>query len=352
MRIAVAVSGGVDSLYALASLKEAGHEVIALHGRFIPPDAGKIDPVPGLRALCDKLGVPLHVTATEERFAGEVIAPFVADYLAGKTPNPCARCNMRVKFGLLSDAARELGAQRLATGHYAVAGADARYGFALQCAANASRDQSYFLALVPRERLEQAIFPAGSLPTKEELRRRVAEMGLSPPLSRESREICFVPGDDYKAFIRAHARTLPESGPMRLRSGRILGRHEGLWRYTEGQRQGLGIAWSEPLYVLEKDASDNALVLGGAAELRTTVCRAGNVNFLVPPACWPKELSVRTRYRQQAAAAEVEVDADMLHIRFHTPQGPSAPGQLAVVYDGEGRVLAGAVIERAGAVEF
>jgi tRNA-specific 2-thiouridylase len=284
----------------------------------------------------------------EERFAEEVVAPFVAGYLAGKTPNPCARCNARVKFGLLLDMARELGAERLATGHYAVAGEDARYGFALQNAADARRDQSYFLALVPRKRLEQAIFPAGKLPAKDELRRRVAGMGLAPPLSRESREICFVPGDDYKTFVRVRARELPKPGPMRLRDGRTLGRHEGLWRYTEGQRKGLGIAWSEPLYVLEKDAPGNALVLGGAAELRTEDCSAGGVNFLVPPACWPEELFVRMRYRQEAVAAEVEVDGDRLHVRFHSPQGVSAPGQLAVVYDREGRVLAGAVIERAG----
>ena len=341
MKIAVAVSGGVDSLYALSALKTAGHELIALHGRFISPHR---DPLPGLREQCARLEIPLHVAELREQFLQRVIEPFVSAYAEGETPNPCAHCNSAVKFGLLLDMAQEAGAERLATGHYAALEKHPVYGFALRRAADLGRDQSYFLSLVPKERLALGVFPLAKL-MKSDVAGHFAGQGLEAPLPEESREICFVPGDDYRAFLEKYAERLPGPGSVCLRDGRVVGRHEGLWRYTEGQRRGLGIAWSEALYVLEKERAGNRLVVGTAEELRIHACRAGRINVFAPAAQWPERVFVRTRYKQEARAAAVTLEGEGMRVRFHEPQTACAPGQLACVYDGDGWVLAAGIIQ-------
>ncbi|MCL2123292.1 MAG: tRNA 2-thiouridine(34) synthase MnmA, partial [Desulfovibrionaceae bacterium] len=167
--------------------------------------------------------------------------------------------------------------------------------------------------------------------------------GLEAPLPEESREICFVPGD-YRAFLEEHVEQLPGCGSMCLRDGRVVGRHEGLWRYTEGQRRGLGLAWSEALYVLEKDCVRNSLVLGTAAELRVHACRARRLNVFVPPEQWPERVFVRIRHKQEARAADVAIAGDGMDVRFHEPQTACAPGQIACVYDEDGWVLSAGII--------
>jgi tRNA-specific 2-thiouridylase len=343
MKIAVAVSGGADSLYALSALKAAGHELLALHGHFVSP---RQDPLPGLREQCARLAVPLHVADLEEAFGQVVIKPFVAAYAEGQTPNPCVHCNSAIKFGLLLDAAAELGAQRLATGHYAGFAEHPVYGPALRCAADSGRDQSYFLALVPKERLARALFPLSDT-MHNAIRDELAGQGLEAPLPGESREICFVPDDDYRAFLARYAGQLPGPGPMCLRNGRVVGRHKGLWRYTEGQRRGLGLAWSEALYVLEKDCVRNNLVVGSAVELRVHACRTARPNLFVPVAQWPERVFVRIRYRQTAQAADVMPTDDEMELRFHEQQTVCSPGQLACVYDGDGWVLSAGIIKTA-----
>jgi len=340
MKIAVAVSGGADSLYALSILRTAGHDLLALHGRFISP---RWDPVPDLREQCARLEIPLHVADLRAQFSHGVIDPFVAAYAAGQTPNPCAHCNKVMKFGMLLDIAGELGAERLATGHYAVFGEHPVYGATLRRAADFHRDQSYFLALAPKERLARAVFPLADA-VKSRIPEKLAEQGLAAPLPEESREICFVPDDGYRAFLAGYAEQLPGSGSMCLRDGRVVGRHEGLWRYTEGQRRGLGLAWSEALYVLEKDCVRNRLVVGTAAELRVHACRTGRPNVIVPAEQWPDRVFVRTRYKQAALAADVTIAGGGMDIRFHEPQTACAPGQLACVYDGDGWVLSAGLI--------
>ena len=340
MKIAVAVSGGADSLYALSALKAAGHELLALHGRFVSP---RQDPLPGLREQCALLKIPLHVAVLQEQFRQHVIDPFVAAYAAGQTPNPCAQCNRLMKFGVLLDIAEELGAERLATGHYAVFAEHPAYGFTLRRAADCRRDQSYFLALVPKERLARAVFPLADA-VKGLIPGKLAGQGLAAPLSKESREICFVPDDDYRAFLEEYAEQLPGCGPMCLRDDRVVGRHEGLWRYTEGQRRGLGLAWSEALYVLEKDCVRNKLVLGTAAELRIRACSADRLNVFVPAEQWPERVFVRTRYSQVPQAADVTTTGDGMDVRFHEPQTACAPGQLACVCDEDGWVLSAGII--------
>ena len=358
MITAVAVSGGTDSLYALASLVRASsrpdRDVIALHARFkdISPEK---DPVPALSARCHELGVTLHVLDLRVPFASLIIRPFAEAYVTGKTPNPCVLCNARVKFGLLFDEARKLGAERLATGHYVRMVDHPRYGLALRQGVDDTKDQSYFLALTPLDRLRNAVFPLGTM-LKRDVRSTLAEWGLEVPLPQDSQEICFVPDDDYRAFLKSTGIRLPAGGPMVLADGHVVGRHEGLWQYTEGQRRGLGVAWTEPLYVIGKERSRNALLLGTRDELLLTTCVAGDLNFLVPPEAWPHEVQVRVRYRQKAVPADIHLvgveqedraSARML-IRFHTPQLPYAPGQLAAVFDVAGHVLAGGIIRKDG----
>lgn len=349
--IAVAVSGGVDSLYAVYErVREHGPEqVLALHARLlsVPPER---DPVPGLHANCEKLGVPLLVVEAKKAFADAVIAPFAVSYAAGHTPNPCSLCNARIKFGLLLETALAEGADRFATGHYARLENHEVYGICLAAAADSAKDQSYFLALVPRDRLDRLCFPLADR-CKADVRAELAEAGLQIPLPVESQEICFVPGDDYRAFLHGRGVELSGAGPVVLlgtSDTKVLGTHQGLWRYTEGQRRGLGIAYSEPLYVVGKDLATNTLLVGPVGELETATCTVENVNLLVPLALWPKDLLVRTRYRQRAVPATVQVQEQnaTLYITFHTPQGRAAPGQLGVVYDTEGHVLAGGIISK------
>ena len=434
--VAVAVSGGVDSLCALVLLQQAGYRVLALHGLFLPE--AELAPPPGLEEACACLGVPLHVADLRPVFQREVLAPFAAAYAEGRTPNPCALCNRAVKFGALLDAARELGAHKLATGHYArlvsapeeeavqavgvaavgvaavgvareiecaqeagatqenaqaqaieaagVTGqaqtieaargaggtqaccAGSRHLPLLAAAQDTDKDQSYFLSLVPRARLAQACFPLAGQ-DKARTREIVAQAGLKVPVPHESQDICFAPAvgashaqntgggssaEAYRPFLERHWQAAaiipPGPGPVFLCSAdgtqREIARHKGLWRYTEGQRKGLGIAHSEPLYVLAKDGSANALMVGPRALLGVSRCTTAVANVFLAPGYWPEETLVRLRHRQKPAPAKVSLNAHgFLEIEFATPQFPSAPGQVAAVYDASGRVLAAGVVE-------
>lgn len=356
MNIAVAISGGVDSLFALLALREQGHQVSALHARFLSSPCAGADPAPGLSALCARLGVPLRVVDLSAPFAQLVVQPFFQEHCLARTPNPCAVCNRTMKFGRLLDEALNPSdggpaADALATGHYVALQDHPVYGRCLRAGADGGKDQSYFLALTPLERLRRCVFPLGG-EHKTAIRAWLAERGEEPPLPRESQEICFVPHDDHRAWLLDHAartgNALPGPGPVALDDGtgpsRVLGEHHGLWQYTEGQRKGLGIAWSEPLFVVRRDRENNVLVVGPKAMAGANGCVADAVNVLVPPELWPDGLRVRTRYRQAPTDAEVRLEDDRLIIRFAVPQTPPAPGQVAAVYDRAGFVLAGGVL--------
>lgn len=343
MTTAVAVSGGMDSLLSLVLLKEQGHDLMAVHGHFLPPNPGWERVADGLAIACGTLGVPFHALDLHKEFDERVIAPFVADYRAGLTPNPCAMCNPRMKFGVLFEAARRLGADRMATGHY-VRMVEGAAGRMLARGADAAKDQSYFLSLVPVEMLRRAEFPlAGTL--KKDVPGILARHGLTPPLPGESQEICFVPDDDYQKFLAARMN-MPGPGPAVLRDGTRVGEHRGLWRHTQGQRRGLGIAWTEPLYVLDKDMARNTLVVGTKDELAAHGCVAGKVNLMRPVDSWPEEVLVQTRYRQKAKPGRVALEDGRLRFEFLEPHVRPTPGQVAAVYDRGGVVLGGGVIER------
>lgn len=368
--VAVAVSGGVDSLCAMVMLRNAGYRVLALHGLFLPD--GPNDAPAGLAEACATMGVTLHVADLRAEFEREVLAPFAAAYAQGRTPNPCAYCNRAIKFGVLLDTAMDLGADKLATGHYArlvsAPSADTNgTGEALPllaAATDAAKDQSYFLSLVPRQRLGRALFPLHGQ-TKDQTRALVAAAGLTVPLPSESQDICFAPpvaqpglsaAEAYRPFLeqrwQAAGTIAPGPGPVLLRdtqgNEREIARHKGLWRYTEGQRKGLGIAHTEPLFVLAKDSAANSLVVGPRALLGIRRCVTGPANIALPLHLWPDSLLVRLRHRQRPCPASVWVEGDRLHIQLDEPQFPTAPGQVAAVYDADGRVLAaGVVVEMA-----
>lgn len=341
--IAVAVSGGADSLLALALLAEAGYEVFGLHALLLPEDSPQAPDIGALEKACRSLGAELRVADLRAVFRARVVEPFIQGYASGATPNPCTTCNPRIKFGALWDEASRLGAARLATGHYARLLTPGDGAPLLARGLDPDRDQSYFLSLVPRGQMSMAVFPLA-----EELKSRVVPAlearGASPVVRHESREICFVPGDDYRAFLQAGDHDLSGPGPVELADGTWLGNHQGLWRHTLGQRRGLGIAWSEPLYVLDKDIPRNALIVGPAHDLASSGLRAKNVNLWMEPEDWPDQVLVQTRYRQEARPARARLEDGELEVEFVAPQTRPTPGQVAVVYDAEDRVLAAGVI--------
>jgi len=344
MTIAVAVSGGMDSLLSLVLLKEQGLDIMAVHGHFLPPNPDWKRVADGLAQACETLGVPFHALDLHEAFDTCVVSPFVREYRVGRTPNPCAMCNLHMKFGLLFDAAMELGADRIATGHYV--GFEEREGMGamLVRAADASKDQSYFLCLVPIETLRRASFPLAGIHKKDVLS-LLEENGLEPPLPRESQEICFVPEDDYQAFL-AHREPMPGGGQAVLSNGTVVGRHKGLWRYTHGQRRGLGLPWKEALYVLDKDVAGNTLVVGPKSELESRGCVAGQVNLMAGMDTWPEVVMLQTRYRQKVIPSRVEMKDGRLVFHFIEPCVNPTPGQVAAVYTEDGIVLGGGIVEK------
>ncbi len=350
--VAVAVSGGADSLFSLITLREQGFPVIALHGIFLKPgELAARQRQEAMRARlaeqCDRLNIPLFLADFSQAFEKEVISPFVQSYARGETPNPCALCNARIKFGLLQDHALALGAGFMATGHYArLAFAEPRelhaHLPALLQGNDAGKDQSYFLALTPARRLARALFPLGEA-SKKDVLASLARQGIIPPQPEESQEICFVPNDAYREYLPGMADSLgiplPGPGPMLLKDGqRITGAHKGLWRYTEGQRRGLGVAWKEPLYVFGKDMERNALILAAKTEMAEQSCLCRDVNILLSPEHWPETLLVKTRYRERHKAARAEIipgpggRPEALRLTFLEEENVAAPGQIAAIY--------------------
>lgn len=357
-KIAVALSGGVDSLCALLLLKQAGCQVFGIHGRFF---AGQETKIAKLQALCASLDVDLHIADLRDYFAEKLIRPFAEAWLKGQTPNPCVHCNREIKFGAFLSYALDLGADLIASGHYARTLFQPEYEtIALAPAQDNLKDQSYFLALLPKEQLEKIIFPLACL-SKEKCRQIVSAAGLVPPEAEESQDICFLgKGERHADFVAKwatnHGRNTPLPGPIRLlthaadgkKSISTVGEHKGLCAYTIGQRRGLGVCYSEALYVLAKESGDNSLILAPRSMLKLTFCEAGQLNIFVPKEKWPKELYAKIRYRHKAMPVEVQFEDGRIQLFFKSPQFPSAEGQLGVIEDGAGLILAGGIIEKMG----
>lgn len=347
-RIAVAMSGGVDSSAVAAMLKQQGHEIIGITMRLFEPHCpGPGSAVNDAATVASHLGIPHHIINLETEFTELVINDFINQYRSGQTPNPCIGCNRQIKFGLLLDKARELGAELLATGHYALKTVDPDGTCHLLAARNRAKDQSYFLYSLSQERLSRIIFPLGETASKDEVRRIAESFGLPVSAKKDSQEVCFIPNDDYIAFLENGNSGFGTKGEIIHMDGRIIGRHSGIHRYTIGQRRGLGIAWSEPLYVIAIDAGQNRIVVGEQQHLLKTGLIADDITWIIPSSGNSFETACKIRYRHQPVPCRVEsLPANRCRVLFNEPQRSVTPGQFVVFYEKD-QVLGGGRIESA-----
>ena len=350
-RVVVAMSGGVDSAVAAARCVAAGHDVIGISLRLARDGSGSccsLDDFHDARAVADRLGFPHYVFDLRAEFEQHVVRPFVAEYVAGRTPNPCARCNEHVKFGVLRRRADELGAAFLATGHYARIATDAETGRPTLCVArDAAKDQTYFLFALRTDDLARTLFPVGDM-TKDEVRAEAARCGLPVADKPESMEVCFVPDGDAGGFVARHAE------PAALRPGRIVdaagrnvGRHDGVHRFTVGQRRGLGLGGGPRRYVRTLDAATATVTVSDAAGLAARGLVARDVSWVAgaPPASG-SALAVRIRHRHPAIPARLAAAGDgAVGVVFDAPGPAVTPGQAAVFQRGETVLGGGWIVE-------
>ena len=334
----------MDSSVAAALLLQGGYAVEAAY--MVTCDHG-LEAQAEVQRIADQLGIVLHILDLRPEF--QAMLRYVLDeYRQGRTPNPCVRCNRQIKFGRLLEFAQARGAGLLATGHYAQV-LDCQGGPGLFAAKDKVKDQSYVLSMIDRAVLNRVVFPMGRL-FKDRTRRVAAELGLALEDKPESQEICFIPNDDYVAVLEQFCPELVRPGPIIDSSGKVLGLHQGIHRFTVGQRRGLGVAMGKPWYVVRLDAAANTVVLGPREEVLHKGLTASGVNWLVDPPCVPFRAKVKIRYNDQGRPAEVEPNGSAVTIHFDDPAPAITPGQLAVLYalaPHPAQVLGGAWIDAA-----
>jgi tRNA-uridine 2-sulfurtransferase len=357
--IAVAMSGGVDSSTVAAMLRAEGHNVVGLtmqlwnqrrlSGHDGMPEAVQgrccsIDDVYDARRVAETLGIPYYVVNQEDRFERDVVRPFVQEYLSGRTPIPCSLCNNHLKFDQLLITARQIGADMLATGHYARNEYDPERGrWLLKKPTDSSKDQTYFLFGLTQEQLSRTVFPLGGM-RKPEVRELAKSHGLAISMAEkpDSQEICFVPGGDYKKFLDAYLAeqgdALPDTaGEIVTTNGEVIGEHAGIHQFTVGQRKGLGVATGTPLYVIQVNGAEKQVIVGRDEELWSRTLVARNLNWIAFEALRePMRVQVKIRNKHQGAAATIEKSSsDEVTATFDDPQRAITPGQAAVFYDGD-----------------
>src|SRR5215510_4282692 len=346
MRIVVAMSGGVDSSVAAALLAEQGHEVIGLSMQLYDQSDGQtafgsccsIDDLHDARRVAAAINIPHYIVNFERQFDERVVSNFVREYAAGRTPLPCARCNSDLKFATLAERARGFGADAVATGHYARVERDEASGrYLLKRGVDPTKDQAYFLFSLTQDQLARAVFPVGDRP-KSDVRDYARRRGLPVADKPDSQEICFIPDNDYRAFVRKQLPAGSGDGVFIDEKGRVLGTHDGIHRFTVGQRKGLGLAspTGTPMYVLALRPADQQVVVGPRASLEQKRLTASGVNWIAVEPAGSLRAQVQIRHRHQPAAATVRRLADArAEVLFDAPQMAITPGQAVVFYDGD-----------------
>ncbi len=342
MRIVVAMSGGVDSSVAAVLLAEQGHDVIGVSMQLYDQSDGQtsfgscctLDDLHDARRVAAAINIPHYILNFERQFDQQVVSNFVREYTAGRTPLPCARCNSDLKFATLADRARGFGADAVATGHYARVERDLASGRCLlKRGIDPGKDQSYFLFSLTQDQLERARFPVGDRP-KDAVREYARRLGLPVADKPDSQEICFIPDDDYAAFVARRSPQPAGGGAIVDDTGRELGRHAGIHHFTVGQRKWLGLSASSPLYVLALKPAAAQVVVGPRSALERTHLTASEVNWIVAEPTGPRRVAAQIRHRHPAAPATVRpLDARRADVIFDAPQTAITPGQAVVFYD-------------------
>ncbi len=338
-RVAVAMSGGVDSSVAAAILKNQGYQVFGITMLLYSDYSHKV--AEQARRVAERLAIPHYVIDFRESFSQQVIVPFCNEYVQGRTPNPCINCNHYVKFGALLNKSSDLGADFMATGHYARV-ESSQYGYHLLKGIDRTKDQSYFLYTLGQEQLEHLLLPLGHL-NKAEVKRIALEMGLADAIRYESQDICFIPDNNLHSFIREHISSQP--GDIIDTKGNILGRHKGLAYYTVGQRQGLRLTSNKRLYVLRLEAESNKLIVGSQDQLFTSQLFASHLSWISGKAPEKTDnITAKVRYKSPEVGAKLYLNKNTVEVYFAQPQRAIAPGQSIVFYRGK-EVLGGGIIE-------
>jgi len=355
-KVMVGMSGGVDSSVAAALLLEKGYDVIGVTMKIWPESNSEeriredgccsLFAVEDARRVADKLGIPYYVMNFIDIFEDKVINYFTGEYLRGRTPNPCIACNRFVKFEALLYKAVSMGIDYIATGHYAKIIYDDSIGrYLLKKAFTASKDQTYALYTLTQEQLARTLMPIGDF-TKDQVREKAKELGLSVASKPDSQEICFVPDNDYGKFICENTDEKVEEGDFVDIDGNVLGRHKGIIHYTVGQRKGLGIALGKPMYVVKIDAENNRVVLGEEDEVFSSELIADDLNFIsIDKLDGEKRVTAKIRYSAKEADATIyPMEDGRVKVVFETPQRAITPGQSVVFYDGD-VVVGGGIIQ-------